>query len=812
MPTTIYPGFKANEPTAAGRAIVTAADAAAQRSLLNVPALPDPEPASGTYAAFDGAGGLIAASDPAVVWGSITGTLANQTDLQSALDAKVAKAGDTMTGTLELQKQSGQTADLLKATDGATDLFRIEADGSLFNSGNKFFVEVSNSASGNNPFKIYDKDLNITWDEIHSSQVRKIGARFFHLQHWSGTGSGWVEIWPAASPTHTVISFIGWGGQKSFVGINTSGDSGFNPWVCGSFTKDDTNFYIEDGVRITGGQTPVGNCMTIKRGGTLRMAKGYEFLSSTADPTTTDIPASVATLWKNTTTGDLKLWANDGGAVAPVGLYEVSWGDIVGTLANQADLQSALDAKVAKAGDTMTGGLHISATGGDLFKVTDSGLGADVLRVSVSGSYTNIHGQGSGYIQVGSSQYNFPNNGGNVVFGSGSSGMSFNTWSGCLIRHSAPQVRLIDNSSSGKGYKFRIASPSGDAIFTSFDNYDQSNVVDRIAFTNNGLVGIGTTSPTVPLHVVTNATDLLTLDSTSATNANRLTMTNPYGTVKLEQIGAQFRVSDSAGAAAFTVDVSTGRMGIGAPPSGNDLDIWGGRVLGLRGGNATVKSEEGMLTLRAGSSQELVMTGSQWRFNGFDAGALVNVRTDITTRPTVIIRELASQTADVWCVQNDTGATKYDQLQPGGNRTFRCTQFSVQDYQSAGGLYQITTNNADHVYGRLVSYTTETRVVGFGFDDAANASYWRFGRNTNQTDFFIEPGVIGSGMLAGSCLRLSTTGKLTLAQGLAYRSGTADPTVSDIESGAATVWKNTTAGTLKLVANDGGVIKSVTLT
>ncbi|GIW89610.1 MAG: hypothetical protein KatS3mg109_0042 [Pirellulaceae bacterium] len=66
--------------------------------------------------------------------------------------------------------------------------------------------------------------------------------------------------------------------------------------------------------------------------------------------------------------------------------------------------------------------------------------------------------------------------------------------------------------------------------------------------------------------------------------------------------------------------------------------------------------------------------------------------------------------------------------------------------------------------------------------------------------------------LGADVFRLSTTGKLTLSQGLAYRSGTADPTVSDIESGAATVWKNTTSGEVKLAVNDGGVIKSVTLT
>src|SRR5690606_22335191 len=33
-------------------------------------------------------------------WGSITGTLSDQTDLQSALDGKVSKSGDTMTGPL----------------------------------------------------------------------------------------------------------------------------------------------------------------------------------------------------------------------------------------------------------------------------------------------------------------------------------------------------------------------------------------------------------------------------------------------------------------------------------------------------------------------------------------------------------------------------------------------------------------------------------------------------------------------------------------------------------------------------------------
>lgn len=40
--------------------------------------------------------------------------------------------------------------------------------------------------------------------------------------------------------------------------------------------------------------------------------------SSTVDPTTTNISAGTAKLWKNTTSGQLKLWANDGGTMKSV--------------------------------------------------------------------------------------------------------------------------------------------------------------------------------------------------------------------------------------------------------------------------------------------------------------------------------------------------------------------------------------------------------------------------------------------------------------------------------------------------------------
>lgn len=56
------------------------------------------------------------------VWGTITGTLSNQTDLQSALDAKVNKSGDTMTGDLIVPDEAywaGWNGDLSVPTKNA---------------------------------------------------------------------------------------------------------------------------------------------------------------------------------------------------------------------------------------------------------------------------------------------------------------------------------------------------------------------------------------------------------------------------------------------------------------------------------------------------------------------------------------------------------------------------------------------------------------------------------------------------------------------------------------------------------------------
>lgn len=45
-----------------------------------------------------------------------------------------------------------------------------------------------------------------------------------------------------------------------------------------------------------------------------------------------------------------------------------------------------------------------------------------------------------------------------------------------------------------------------------------------------------------------------------------------------------------------------------------------------------------------------------------------------------------------------------------------------------------------------------------------------------------------------------------------FYSAPTDPGVTGVPSGSWAVWKNTTSGLVKVWANDGGVLKSVTLT
>lgn len=64
---------------------------------------------------------------------------------------------------------------------------------------------------------------------------------------------------------------------------------------------------------------------------------------------------------------------------------------------------------------------------------------------------------------------------------------------------------------------------------------------------------------------------------------------------------------------------------------------------------------------------------------------------------------------------------------------------------------------------------------------------------------------------AGDYQHLTTAQKNTIGS-LTMISSAVDPTTSDIASGTAKLYKNTTTSAVKLWVNDGGTMKSVTLT
>ena len=92
-----------------------------------------------------------------------------------------------------------------------------------------------------------------------------------------------------------------------------------------------------------------------------------------ANWTSTDPTLAQAEIGFETDTGNLKI--GDGSTAwssLAYGLGTLSWGQLIGTLSDQADLQTALDAKADLAGDTFTGDIELTGTTRSI-EFTDTG-------------------------------------------------------------------------------------------------------------------------------------------------------------------------------------------------------------------------------------------------------------------------------------------------------------------------------------------------------------------------------------------------------------------------------------------------------
>ena len=209
-------------------------------------------------------------------------------------------------------------------------------------------LNVTDTASGS---ASYLMDLQVggtTKFRIGKGSVHYIGGNFVN----GGTA---LECYnsEATALARTVSSRVVFFGQESQVGMAMSSSYGIS-WssnAAGSgdcFSNRDL-FLLRDGAGILG-QRNGTNAQTFRLYRTYTDASNYErlgllttnttrytitsqnagtgsarslevsFYTSSADPTSTDITSGCFSVWKNSGTGTIKLWANDGGTMKSVAL------------------------------------------------------------------------------------------------------------------------------------------------------------------------------------------------------------------------------------------------------------------------------------------------------------------------------------------------------------------------------------------------------------------------------------------------------------------------------------------------------------
>ena len=209
-------------------------------------------------------------------------------------------------------------------------------------------LNVTDTASGS---ASYLMDLQIggsTKFRIGKGSVHYIGGNFVN----AGTALE-CYVSEATALSRTVSSRVVFFGQESSVGMAMSAGYGIswssNAAGSGDCFQNRDLFLLRDGAGILG-QRNGTNAQTFRLYRTFTNASNYErlgflstnttrytitsenagtgsarslevsFYTSAADPTSTDITSGCFSVWKNSGTGTIKLWANDGGTMKSVAL------------------------------------------------------------------------------------------------------------------------------------------------------------------------------------------------------------------------------------------------------------------------------------------------------------------------------------------------------------------------------------------------------------------------------------------------------------------------------------------------------------
>ena len=284
-------------------------------------------------------------------WGSITGTLSNQTDLQNALNAK--------------QDVSGMSAYLTKAGNltGLTDLVTARDNLQLGLSNQvEFFTVIANTGTTTT---IVGDGLEV-FDGVNPGvHVTKTGIRFddntvqttaypgpVGATTWGsivGTLSNQTDLQTALNgkaPSAAGMPISGTVGQVLTKNSGTSYDASWQSFVPGDryVTTSTSTLSVSNGTKS----------LTIGTG--LAYTPNQDVtISLTSDPTlhhmhgpvtsyNSGTGALVVDVQNHTGSGTFSSWTVNVGGTVP--LETVEWGEVLGTLGDQTDLATALNAKL----------------------------------------------------------------------------------------------------------------------------------------------------------------------------------------------------------------------------------------------------------------------------------------------------------------------------------------------------------------------------------------------------------------------------------------------------------------------------------
>jgi hypothetical protein len=526
----------------------------------------------------------------ATTWGSITGTLSNQTDLQTALDGKysttnpsgfqtaaqvstalapyllsstAASTYQTLAGMSDYLSKDGNLAGLASTSTARTNLGLgslavvndAPSDGSQYARKNAAWEVVTSTSSYissvSSPLSVTSGNLTI---DLSSYLTTATAASTYYLQTNPSGFQTAGDVTTALSPyllsstaasTYAVIAAgqptAGTTGQVLTKNSGTNYDSSWQTLIPGDryLTSSTTSNTVSNGTKSftigTGlSYTPTQN-ITISYDASNHMHGEVLTYNSGTGALSVDVN-------HHTGSGTYTAWVVNVGGVTPA--TSVAWGAITGTLSAQTDLQSALDAKLAV---TTAASTYQTLSGMSSYLTTSTA--ASTYATKASPTFTGL----STFNNPGNYAITLDNSVGNYT--SISSGVySIYASTVEVIRLSAGGIKYPD------GVTQSVAYPGSSGFLLKADNL--SGLANTATARTN--LGLGTMAVETASNYLTTATAASTYQTLSGMSSY-LTTATAASTYQTISGMSSYLTTASAASTYFTIASAANKADLASP-------------------------------------------------------------------------------------------------------------------------------------------------------------------------------------------------------------------------------------------------------